>query len=876
MENDEPEKKRRHLNSASSDMAKDSSAFPDNRSVDAAILQCQNQKLVQQLDAQKHELHNLEDSIRELKEQQASYDDILIAVNQLWNQLVGDLVLLGVRAGRGQDALHIVDCIDHSQGSVPSCPAEDIFLCRLLEVDSIKCNSNDGIAKCVEEALSLRHSSTHDLMKLLEDTIDAQRAKTESMGQVLQGELSAEEARISIYKIDDLMKEEANRLHEVINLLHSKHKEYTDRIQTYLNNKSVDQAEIKRLTGELEENMAELEESRRKLINLKMQKDLASGVQSLDPCATNGSLSPEKPSDRAMGLKELKDAIEEAEELAANRLSQMEDAQEDILNLSRQLQDLQNEMKDDKYIQSSRPYTLLNDQYQHWNADADRYKTLTDSLQADRSHGIRREKELEIKAESVEAARNAIDVAESRIQELELKLQKCMIEKNDLEIKMEETVQDLGRKDIKGEFHVMGSALSKEVGMMESQLNRWKETAHEALSLQEKADSLKALLMTKEAEEKSLADKCDTQMAEIKSLKALIENLQNEKMELQIFLDMCGQEKFDSRDVNEIKESERKAHVQAEVLRNALDEHSLELRVKAANEAEAACQQRLCVADAEISELRAKLDASERDVLVVTEAIKIKDAEAESYITEIETIGQAYEDMQTQHQHLLQQVTERDDYNIKLVSESVKAKQAQSFLLSEKQALAKQLQQVKASLECFRTRITHSEEQMKTYLTQAIKSSEEDRHLAVNLETAKWELTDTEKELKWLKSSVASSEKEHEHIQRKVHDVEIKLESERTEKKKLEEELMELNGEIAEMSSQIGEAAIQKLQDDIKDCKAILKCGVCFDRPKEVVIVKCYHLFCNPCIQRNLGIRHRKCPGCGTAFGQSDVRFVNI
>lgn len=147
---------------------------------------------------------------------------------------------------------------------------------------------------------------------------------------------------------------------------------------------------------------------------------------------------------------------------------------------------------------------------------------------------------------------------------------------------------------------------------------------------------------------------------------------------------------------------------------------------------------------------------------------------------------------------------------------------------------------------------------------------------------------------------------------------------------------MELNRKIAEMSSESGEAAIQRLQDEIKDCKAVLKCGVCFDRPKEVcvygkllwsaiiycevlpsaalviqnlsrstnvsfvhfsaclcfvivhfnvfglcfvcqvVIVKCYHLFCNPCIQRNLEIRHRKCPGCGTAFGQSDVRFVKI
>ncbi|KAK2992389.1 hypothetical protein RJ640_022387 [Escallonia rubra] len=78
----------------------------------------------------------------------------------------------------------------------------------------------------------------------------------------------------------------------------------------------------------------------------------------------------------------------------------------------------------------------------------------------------------------------------------------------------------------------------------------------------------------------------------------------------------------------------------------------------------------------------------------------------------VKTIGQAYEDMQTQNQHLLQQVAERDDYNIKLVSESVKTKQGQSFLLSEKQALAKQLQQVNTSLGSLRLRIVHNEEQI--------------------------------------------------------------------------------------------------------------------------------------------------------------------
>lgn len=52
---------------------------------------------------------------------------------------------------------------------------------------------------------------------------------------------------------------------------------------------------------------------------------------------------------------------------------------------------------------------------------------------------------------------------------------------------------------------------------------------------------------------------------------------------------------------------------------------------------------------------------------------------------------------------------------MQLVSESVKTKQTQSFLLSEKQAAAKQLQQVNALVESLKLRILHSEEQVQIF-----------------------------------------------------------------------------------------------------------------------------------------------------------------
>ncbi|KEH42364.1 putative aminoacyltransferase, E1 ubiquitin-activating enzyme [Medicago truncatula] len=876
-DHDEPNNKKPHLLTPVSSRVSPNSTnhSPNGKNADAGLLQLQNQQLVQQTETQKHALQDLEEKTRELKERQNSYDDILIAINQRWDQLVDDMAFLGIQAGRGKDSLETLDYLDNLQGSLPSCHPDDLLLCRLIQKDSIEGSSNDEITNYVEEALALRRLSTRELLKLIQDTVDDQMERIEDIGQVLQGDLSTEDVIIQISKIDDMTKKEADNFREVIDTLHAKHKEYTVGIQNYITECSQDQSDIKRLTGELDEIVAELEESRRKIVSLKMQKDAAMGMNSSNADSLNGNLSPEKPADRAMGLSELKHSIEEAKIVNADRLSELQDAREENQILTKKFQELQNELNDDKYVRNSRVYSLANDQLQHWIAELDRYKSLAESLQAGRVNVSKREKELKLKLESAVNARHIHDNSDSRIDELKLQLQKCIIEKNDLEITMEEAKQDTGRKDIKAEFRVMASALSKEMGMMDAQVKRWKDAALEAVSLREKAHSLREKLSGKTSELKSFANKCAEQVLEMKSSKALIEKLQEENRELEFVLDMYGLEDY-QKSLPEVRESERKARSQAEILKNALDEHGLELRVRAANEAEAACEQRLAAAEAELEELRAQFDENERKNLEMTEAIKVKEAEAKTYISEIETIGQAYEDMQTQHQHLLQQVAERDDYNIKLVSESVKAKQLHSTLLSEKQALADQLQQINSLIENSKMKIANSEEQIKFILSEAAKCTQEEKHLAAALEFARWELADAEKELKLLKSVASASEKEYDQIQKDVEACEKELDSERSSRKKLEEELMQVNNQIAELNSEGRKTAVQQLEEEIRVCKNMIKCTVCSDRPKEVVIVKCYHLFCNPCIQRNLELRHRKCPACGTAFGQSDVRFVKI
>ena len=61
---------------------------------------------------------------------------------------------------------------------------------------------------------------------------------------------------------------------------------------------------------------------------------------------------------------------------------------------------------------------------------------------------------------------------------------------------------------------------------------------------------------------------------------------------------------------------------------------------------------------------------------------------------------------------------------------------------------------------------------------------------------------------------------------------------------------------------------------ELRDLQKLVNCSVCQDRRKDVIISKCFHMFCKECIENNLKSRNRKCPTCKKMFGQDDVKTV--
>lgn len=392
----------------------------------------------------------------------------------------------------------------------------------LMKLNNSRNNDDSSLLKFVKEALALRHSATVALMRSLQEAIAAQQARSESLSLALNGETSNEDVSVALQNHNDHLKEVVGNVRQAISIVNEKHKRYLDEIDAFKSNYPEVLQETKRLSGELEETMAELDESRRKLVIQQLQRHGGSLMNISGSNGVNGSLSTDKSSDKSMGWGDLKDAVDEAKTLAANRLFELHETQEDNLILSRQLEDLQGQLKDENYIFTSKPYAIVSDQLHHLNAEMERYRGLVEVLQNDKNQFLQREKEMCAKGESVDNIKQSITTYEAKIEELEHQILKIMTEKNDLEVKVEESLQDSGKQDFKDEIHVMAAALSKEMEMMENQLNRSKDAASEALALREEAESLRTLLAKKINEQKEISNRYNTQLTEINSFKALV------------------------------------------------------------------------------------------------------------------------------------------------------------------------------------------------------------------------------------------------------------------------------------------------------------------------------------------------------------------
>ncbi|WOL06239.1 hypothetical protein Cni_G14971 [Canna indica] len=874
----EPERKRRHLDSispTSAGAAKKQLFTPcsEEKKYDP-VLRYKNQKLAEKLEAQKFEYLALENKFHHLKEKQKTHDDTLVVVNNHWERLVTHLESLstsecGSTSSNNSKHSHV------SKDGPSSFSIEEEFFRRLMETGATQHSDYIAPTPNQDDIRAAQLTTKNILQNIICSYNDLWHVNEVFSAAVFEALPEDEPSRTLLKTVRDLEVEIQYSL-MAIGDLHLRHKVLADNVQNHRDVDLKNKSECKHLAEELASTVAELEESNRTITVLKLQKDSTQNTRCLFPTLGNKPVGGDKVKDVQKDVQDMESSLKDLKDLVSSRLADITRLNEERIEILKKLAELRNALMDFKSISTSKAYELLNNHLRTSREEMDQCRGLLEKLQVEKDKFIWHEKEVNLKYELADFAQRFSVLSESRIAELEQVLQKLANERIFLENKLEEATSGPSRKEIIQEFKALVSSLPKNMGVMQSEIDQNKKAAVELHSLRAEVQCLSSRLHRKDNEVKSLSGKSAHQLSEIKKLRSAVQDLRGTNQELNLFLEMYRRESTDSRDVLESKDNEYKAWALVHSLKSSLDEHNLELRVKAAIEAEATSQMRLTSAEADIDELRQKLEACDRDTSKLSEILKSKHEEGEAYLSEIESIGQAYVDMQTQNQHLLQQIIERDDYNIKLVMEGVKERQLQEVLRLEIQTMTNKLQQANSLMDSYDLKVSQMDEQLKVWSDQVGKLAEDGWQSGITFENTKKRLLEVQTDTQKLRQSLAGTQNKVERSRLDVSNLLIELEKERYDKKRTEETLEVMTRKAANLRAQTKGSVLEKLRQEVKEYRGILKCSICLDRQKEVVIAKCYHLFCHQCVQRTINNRQRKCPTCGLSFGPNDVKPIYI
>ncbi|KAE9592196.1 putative aminoacyltransferase, E1 ubiquitin-activating enzyme [Lupinus albus] len=872
----ESDRKRRHFSSLSPTAivapTKNLPILPISldKKLDIAILQFQCQKLTQKLDTQKLEYTALENKFSQLKVRQQPYDSTLAVVKKSWEQLNNDLELFSEHARESSSKLDSKYSSITGDGS-PS-TAQDIFLSRLLQTGATESSSTYNFATQLEENRKITPEKAKSTLKNIMTTINNFWCLKDGLHTAVLKKLPGV---VSCRQNPSIDLEEVRNLRLTFSELHLKHKSLACELLFHRDLAAKNKADLKRLKGELESTVAELEESNHRLATLEEEGEGAKGV--VLPVLSVGStqVAGVKARDKQKDLHDMESNLKELLDQVSSRLVELKSLHEERIRILQQLCDLQNSLKNLKCITSSRAFQLVRDQIEKSKSGVLEYQALFEKLQVEKDNLAWSEREWYIKNDIADIFQRSIAVSDSRVADLRAEIQKMIHERNMIENKLKEEAREPGRKQVIAVFKSLVSSFPKEMESMETELSKYKESASDIHSLRADLASLASISERKVKECDNLSVRSAGQLAEINRLHAVVRDLRMIEQQDNLFLEMFKYESTGSRDVLEAREAEYKARALVQMLTSSLDEHKLELLVKTAIEAEARSQQRLSATEAEIADMRQKIEASKREMSTLSGVLKSKNKENEAYLSEVESIGQAYGDMQTQNQQLLQQITERDDYNIKLVLEGLRARQNLDSLVREKQAVEHEIQQANVSLNLYDKKSARIEEQLKYCSDQIQRLGEDKLQSSTTLEFTQRRLSDVRRTCQQARDTLDEVQSKVSSSRVTRMELQVEHEKERFSKKRIEEELEAARRKFSLLKAQNeGSSLIEKLQNELQEYREIVKCTICKVRTKQVVITKCFHLFCNSCVQTVAGSRHRKCPQCGTSFGSNDVKPV--
>lgn len=257
-------------------------------------------------------------------------------------------------------------------------------------------------------------------------------------------------------------------------------------------------------------------------------------------------------------------------------------------------------------------------------------------------------------------------------------------------------------------------------------------------------------------------------------------------------------------------------------------------------------------------------------------------AKAQGFIDEVESLSNMFGEVEGENEKLVKLLTEKEQVLSKVMAERLRGRQLLTTAKEEQRVLQHGREIDADKIKQLTLAVAASKKLAQEATAASLKGQQEARELSQTLEKRRRIADDATvasrtaiaEKNEMMRERDAYKERSQQAMQQHADD--------RFQANRLREELEEVNEKVKE-----AEEALQRhlengktmeadpIRDEIiRELRKKLSCSIVTNKPKEIVLLRCGHLFSRQCTDDLISTRNRKCPICGKAFGNDDVRPV--
>jgi E3 ubiquitin-protein ligase BRE1 len=268
--------------------------------------------------------------------------------------------------------------------------------------------------------------------------------------------------------------------------------------------------------------------------------------------------------------------------------------------------------------------------------------------------------------------------------------------------------------------------------------------------------------------------------------------------------------------------------------------------------------------------LSAKRDEMKAKVTQLKNKVEDTIASNEEMQEEINEVHSEFLSVLNENIKQMKELAEYEENNLKLVAQCTKQHQINGLLKRKLEILTDKIAKFEQKAQAQDELLKKYSKKLKTSENQVAQATQELdllKPLADGNDVVKESgihlLTELKRRYEELLNEIESA--------KGLVDPNILIEKEKAQQQKLKDEIYVLNQKIDFTTKHKLEESKEGDDEVLTYYKKLINCPACQERPKNFVITRCYHLFCQECIES-----YSECPTCFKAYNDRDMKQIFI